>query len=580
VARELKVSIGQHSDKGRKDSNQDFHGAMIPVQPLLGAKGIAVALADGISSSQVSRVAAESAVKGFLTDYYATSEAWSVKTSAQKVIDATNSWLHAQSRRGYSPEDRDRGYVCTFSAVVVKSATAHLFHIGDSRIYRVVGNALEQLTEDHRVVISSDEVYLGRALGMKGQVEIDYRAVPLERGDVFIQATDGVYEHLGASAVSRALAAHGGDLDGAAEALTREAFSRGSPDNLTIQILRVDELPDGEAGEAVDRAADLALPPLLEPRQSFEGYRIVRRLHDSSRSHVYLATDEANGEKVALKIPSIDLGDDKAYLRQFTMEEWIARRLDSPYVLKGRAQERKRNFLYTVTEFVEGQTLAQWMIDHPRPELEDVRRIVEQIARGLRAFHRLEMLHRDLRPENVMIDRNGTAKIIDFGAVSVAGLAETAGMEEANPVPGTVQYTAPEYFLGEAGTPASDLYSLGVVAYHMLTGRLPYGAAMARARTRGQQRAVAYQSALVAEGGGERELPAWIDGALRRAVHADPAKRQEDLFEFVADLRRPTETFLRAAKAPLIERNPLLFWKGLSLVLALALLGVLLARYF
>lgn len=576
MARELKVSIGQHSDKGRKESNQDFHGAMIPGPPLLGAKGIAVALADGISSSQVSRVAAESAVKGFLTDYYATSEAWSVKTSAQKVIDATNSWLHAQSRRGYSPEDRDRGYVCTFSAMVVKSATAHLFHIGDSRIYRVVGNALEQLTEDHRVVISSDEVYLGRALGMKAQVEIDYRAVPLEPGDVFIQATDGVYEHLGGSAVAKALAAHGGDLDGAAEALAREAFSRGSPDNLTIQILRVDELPDGEAGEAVDRAADLPLPPLLEPRQSFDGYRIVRRLHGSSRSHVYLAIDEANGEKVALKIPSIDLGGDRSYLRQFTMEEWIARRLDSPYVLKGRAQERKRNFLYTVTEFVEGQTLAQWMIDHPGPELEDVRRIVEQIARGLRAFHRLEMLHRDLRPENVMIDRTGTAKIIDFGAVSVAGLAETAGMEETNPVPGTFQYTAPEYFLGEAGTTSSDLYSLGVVAYQMLTGRLPYGAAMARARTRGQQRAVAYQSALDSE----RALPAWIDGALRRAVHADPAKRQEDLFEFVADLRRPTEAFMRAARAPLIERNPLLFWKGLSLVLALSLLGVLLARYF
>ncbi len=576
MARDLKVSIGQHSSRGRKESNQDFHGAMIPGQPLLGAKGIAVALADGISSSPVSRDAAESAVKGFFTDYYCTSEAWSVKTSAQKVIDATNSWLHAQSRRAYDPHDRDRGHVCTFSVVVMKSATAHLFHIGDSRIYRVVGNALEQLTEDHRVVISAEEVYLGRALGMKAQVEIDYRAVPLEPGDVFLQATDGVYEHVGGPAVARALAAHAGDLDRAAEAIAQEAFSRGSPDNLTVQILRVEELPDGEAGEAVDRAVDLPLPPLLEPRQSFDGFTIVRRLHGSSRSHVYLATDQTTGETVALKIPSIDLGGDKAYLRQFTTEEWIARRIDSPYVLKGRAQDRKRHFLYSVTEFVEGQTLAQWMIDHPRPELEDVRRIVEQIARGLRAFHRLEMLHRDLRPENVMIDRTGTAKIIDFGAVSVAGLAETAGGTDDNPVPGTVQFAAPEYFLGEAGTPRSDLYSLGVIAYQMLTGRLPYGAAMARARTRGQQRAVVYQSALDAD----RDLPAWIDAALRKAVHPDPAKRQEDAFEFVADLRRPTEAFLRADRAPLIERNPLLFWKGLSLVLALALLGVLLARYF
>jgi serine/threonine protein phosphatase PrpC len=576
MARELRISIGQHSDRGRKESNQDFHGAMIPGQPLLGVKGIALALADGISSSPVSRVAAESAVKGFLTDYYCTSEAWSVKTSAQKVIDATNSWLYAQSRRGTEAGDRDRGYVCTLSVIVAKSATAHLFHIGDSRIYRLVGGALEQLTDDHRVVVSSEEVYLSRALGMNAQVEIDYRTVPLEKGDIFIQATDGVCDHLGGSAVAKAVVAHAGDLDHAAKSIAHHAFARGSPDNLTIQILRVDELPDGDALEAVGQAADLPLPPLLEARQEFDGYRIVRRLHGSSRSHVYLATDHEDGQSVALKIPSIEMREDRNYLRQFVMEEWIARRMSSAHVLKGRPQGRKRNYLYSVAEFVEGQTLAQWMVDNPAPDLEEARRIVEQIARGLRAFHRLEMLHRDLRPENVMIDKTGTVKIIDFGSVSVAGLTETAGGHEANPVPGTFQYTAPEYFLGEGGTPRSDLYSLAVITYQMLTGRLPYGAAMAQARTRGQQRAVAYQSAL----DGKRELPAWIDGTMRKAVHADPAKRYEDLFEFLADLRRPNEAFLRAAQAPLIERNPLLFWRGLSAALACALLAVLLVRFF
>ena len=82
MSRELKISVGQHSDKGRKETNQDFHGVLVPEEPLLGLKGIAIVLADGISSSSVSRIAAESAVKGFLTDYYCTSEAWSVKTSA------------------------------------------------------------------------------------------------------------------------------------------------------------------------------------------------------------------------------------------------------------------------------------------------------------------------------------------------------------------------------------------------------------------------------------------------------------------------------------------------------------------
>src|SRR3979409_709687 len=115
MSRKLKISIGQHSDKGRKEINQDFHGALIPKEPLLSVKGVAIVLADGISSSNVSQIASQSAVKGFLTDYYCTSESWSVKTSAQRVLAATNSWLNSQTRRSQYLYDKDKGYVCTLS---------------------------------------------------------------------------------------------------------------------------------------------------------------------------------------------------------------------------------------------------------------------------------------------------------------------------------------------------------------------------------------------------------------------------------------------------------------------------------
>ena len=197
MPRELQISIGQYSDRGRKETNQDFHGALIPGEPLLSLKGIAIVLADGISSSNVSQVASELAVKSFLTDYYCTSESWSVKTSAQRVLAATNSWLHSQTRRSQYSYDRDKGYVCTLSAMVIKSTTAHIFHVGDSRIYRLAGHALEQLTDDHRVIISSEQNYLSRALGINPQIEIDYHALQLEKGDMFLLATDGVYEHVG-----------------------------------------------------------------------------------------------------------------------------------------------------------------------------------------------------------------------------------------------------------------------------------------------------------------------------------------------------------------------------------------------
>ena len=572
MSRELKISVGQHSDKGHKPVNQDFHGVLTPQAPLLGLKGIAVVLADGISSSNVSHIASESAVKSFLTDYYCTSESWSVTTSAQRVLAATNSWLHAQTKRSqYAYEDKDKGYVCTLSAIVFKSATAHLFHVGDSRIYRVAGITLEQLTEDHRVTVSSEQSYLSRALGINPSVEIDYRAIEIRKGDVFVLATDGVYEHVSSRFAAKAIHDHPQDLDHAAQVVIDEALRQGSRDNLTIQIVRLDDVPDGAvAGEIPGQPSELPPAPLLEPRMLFDGYRIIRELHGSSRSHIYLAVDTDSEALVAIKIPSIDLRDNPAYLKRFLMEEWVARRIDSPNVLKPCAPARRRNYLYVATEFVDGQTLTQWMIDHPKPDLETVRGIVEQIARGLRAFHRKEMLHQDLRPANVMIDKTGTAKIIDFGATKIAGVAEaTPGIDDG--ILGTVQYTAPEYFRGDSGSPRSDLFSLGVIAYQMLTGRLPYGAQIATARTKSQLGKLRYRSAR----GEDRDIPAWIDEALKRAVNPDPYKRYESLSEFAFDLRHPNANFLERSATPLIERNPTLFWKCTTVFLACVVVGLL-----
>ena len=574
MSSELKISAGQYSDKGRKETNQDFHGIYVPEEPQLSAKGIAIALADGISSSAVSDVASQYAVTGFLEDYYCTSEAWTVKTSAERILSATNSWLHAQTQKSPYRYDQDKGYVCTLSAMVIKSATAHIFHVGDSRIYRLRGKALEQLTRDHRVWIAQGQSYLGRALGFKPQLEIDYQTQQLEPGDIFLLATDGVYEHVSEhdmAAIIRSHADEAGGLDTAAKSIVGKAFERGSGDNLTAQVVRVDALPRREAGEMLQQLSGLPLPPMLEARAQFDGYTIVREVQGSSRSHIYLATDNDSGALAILKTPSIDLGGDPAYLERFLTEEWIARRINSAHVLKPYVPTRKRHYVYVATEYIDGQTLAQWMRDNPRPPLEAVRGLVEQLAKGLRAFHRLEMLHQDLRPENIMIDGTGTAKIIDFGSTRVASLVEADTPGGQDRILGTAQYSAPEYFLGEGGSPRSDLFSLGVITYQMLTGRLPYGAEVAKCRTRAAQNKLRYDSALR----DDREIPAWIDEVLRKAVHPDPAKRYGELSEFVYDLRHPSQDFLNKTRQPLLERNPVAFWRGLALVLAVVIVLML-----
>ena len=571
MASQLEGTVGQHSDKGRKAANQDFHGVYIPQEPQLTAKGIAIALADGISSSAVSHIASESAVGSFLGDYFCTSDAWSVKKSAQRVLMAANSWLYAQTRQSQFRYDLDRGYVCTLSAMVIKSTTAHIFHAGDTRIYRLRDGRLEQLTEDHRLWVSQDKSYLSRAMGINTHLELDYRTFQVEQGDCFLFATDGVYEFASDARMVELITTQNTDLDVAARAIVEHAYAQGSDDNLTVQIVRVDSLPLHEASELQQQVAELAFAPLLHPRMEFEGFRIIRELHASSRSHLYLAEDIDSSAQVVLKIPSVDLQHDLQHLERLLSEEWVARRIDSPHVLKAPVPTRKRNFLYSVSEYIEGQTLRQWIIDHPQAPLEKVRSMAEQIGKGLQAFHRLEMLHQDLRPDNIMIDASGTLKLIDFGSAQVAGLVEITAPYARNQLLGTAQYTAPEYFLGEAGSPRSDQFSLAVIIYQMLSGRLPYGAEVAKCKSRTAQNRLVYQPLR----DNDRELPVWIDDVLRKALQPDPLRRYAALSEFIFELRQPNQSLLNKHRPPLLERNPLMFWKGLSAILGAVIIWLL-----
>jgi serine/threonine protein phosphatase PrpC len=515
----------------------------------------------------VSREASEAAVRGFLESYYDTSQALSVKKSGQQVLQSVNSWLHSQTRQSpFRYEEKDRGYVCTLSALVIKSTTAHVFHVGDTRVYRLRDGTLEQLTQDHRVVVSAEKSYLSRAMGVEARLDLDYHAQHVEPGDMFVLATDGVYEHASARAILNAVADHANDLDQAARSIVAWAYEHGSEDNLTVQLVRVDELPDAEAREVQQLVAELPFPPALAPRVEIDGYRILRELHVSARSSLFLAEDMASPDNppVVLKTLSTELRTDPAQVDRFLMEDWIAQRIDSAHVVRRRDSGRRKTCLYNVTEYIDGQTLSQWMIDNPKPPLETVRLIIEQIARGLTAFHRQEMLHQDLRPANVMIDRTGTVKIIDLGSTRVAGVAESRG--EDSQLLGTVQYMAPEYFLGDYGTPRSDLYSLGVIAYQMLSGRLPYGAEVSRARTRAAQRRLTYRSVL----DDKRDIPRWIDEVLRKATHVDPMRRYLEPSEFAHALRHPDAAWLQAHRPPLLERNPVRFWQMVSAILFVA----------
>ena len=562
----LQVTIGQYSSKGVKEINQDFHGIRVPNEHLLKYKGIAVALADGISSSDVSDIASNISVNSFLEDYYCTSQTWSVKKSASRVLTATNSWLYSQTKQSTHSLNKDKGYVCTLSSMILKSTTAHIFHIGDSRIYRVRDKKIEQLTTDHRVYMSGKESYLSRAMGIDSQLTIDYETTALEKDDIFILTTDGVYEFIENDFLLASLEEYKEDYESLAKYLVDTAFENKSDDNLTIQILRVDNIPNKELKEINQHLEDKPLPPVLEAREKFDGYTIIRSLSASPRSHVYLAQDDETKTNVVLKIPSTELQEDKAYLERFMLEDWIAKKINNAHVVKSFLQNRKQNYLYNVTEFIQGQSLTQWIKDNPNPKLESVRDIVEQIAKGIYAFHSLEMIHQDLRTENVLIDESGSVKIIDFGSTRVAGLQDINTTIEQYNLQGTALYSAPEYFLGFIGTNRSDIFSLGVITYQMLSGKFPYGVNVAKSLTAKEQKKLKYASLYDDK---DKKIPLWVDEALRKALAINPNDRYAELSEFIYDLRNPNEKFLRKTRPALIQRNPLIFWQSLSFILGL-----------
>ena len=570
MATKLKVEIGGYSSAGQKPENQDSIGYLIPQESEeLENKGVVALLADGVSSSEAAKQASQTAVQTFLNDYFATPATWSTKKACQQIIGALNGWLYKQ---GSSEASELKGWVTTFDALVLKSTTAYMAHVGDSRIYRLREGELKQLTQDHIAVLSAERSYLSRALGVDTALQLDFRTEALQKGDIFLQTSDGVHEFVSEQEIIELLQSEH-SAEEIAQRLVERAIARQSDDNLSALVTNVLQLPNATKQEVYDKLSELPFPPDLEPGMKFEGYEILQELSLSARSQIYLAKDLDTGQEVVLKTPSPNYSDDPWYLDGFVREEWIGQRLKHPGLMKTYKAKRAKKFLYFTTEYIKGQTLRQWMAENPSPDVGKVREIIEQIASALRALHRQDVIHQDLKPDNIMIDTEGRIKIIDFGAVQAAGLAELATVLQRQHPEGTLNYTAPEYLIGDRGSKRSDIFSLGVIAYEMLSGQLPYKERKVDKFQLKSYHHLKYISILQYR----PDLPSWIDAVLKKAVAPNPEKRYGLLSELVHDLKLPAQVMDGRDSEPLIQRNPVLFWQGVSAILFVILIGVITA---
>lgn len=560
MSSQLELRFGGHSSAGAKAVNQDAFAARLPEGIDRELKGAVAVVCDGVSSGSDSQIASQMAATVFATDYYATPPSWSARSAAARVLKSLNEWIHHHNAGRLGQGD---SALTTLSAVVLKSATLHCFHVGDSRIHHLRGTHLELLTRDH-VRIEGGRECLARALGADSHLEVDYATVELAEGDRILLTSDGVHGVLEPARLAALVA--GDDIEAAARRIVDDALAAGSEDNLTALIVAVDRLPLESIDETYRRLTRLPIPPVLAVGQSLDGYRVLEVIFSGTRSHMYRVKDEAGGGHYVLKAPSENFAEDPRYLDGFIREDWVGRRIDHPHVMKTFEPPRPKRFMYYLGEHIEGRNLREWMQDHPNPPLDAVRDIVRQAVAGLRAFQRAEMVHQDLKPENIMIDRDGQVKILDFGTVLIAGADEIASPLDKSVPQGSVDYVAPEYLLGEPGSFRSDLFSLAVIAYEMITGHLPYAQMSTRDARIAHYGALQYVPALRHR----PDLPLWVEGCLRKALSPNPRFRHDALGEFLHDFTTPNprlEAGIR--RRPLIERHPLRFWQIACVGLAL-----------
>lgn len=556
----LALRFGGKSSAGLKSINQDAFAAHLPENSDLEFKGGAAVIADGVSSCAESHIASQTSVTSFMQDYFSTPHSWSVRNSVSRVMTALNSWLHKENAQSSREKD---SLLCTFSALIIKSNSVHWFHVGDSRIYHLQDGQLEQLTQDH-ILKSGGKNYLARALGGDRHLEVDYATRSVKEGDMLLMTTDGVHEFLSSRDIKETLSNDFNNPEKAADSLIHKALEKGSDDNLTALIVCIDDLPNETLDESHKRLIELPIPPVMTIGNKIDGYEVLDVIFSGTRSHMYLVKDTGNDQQYILKAPSTNFSEDTLYLDGFIREEWVGQRIDHPNVMKTFPSHCDKNFLYYLGEHIQGMNLRQWMNDNPTPSLDEVRQLTKQIVQGLRAFQRADMVHQDLKPENIMINQDGRIKILDFGTVKIAGIEEMTSPLDKSIPQGSVNYVAPEYLLGEPGNFRSDLFSLGVIVYEMITGKLPFKEMSTNDVKLKSYADMDYTPALHQRKG----LPLWVEGCLRKALQPNPRFRYEALSEFQQDLAHPNQSLESKIKhQPMLEKNPMLVWKVIAAIM-------------
>jgi hypothetical protein len=533
----------------------------------LNAKGACAVISDSIRRNSMAKQAGDLSVRGFLADYYSTPDHWDVKTSATRVLRALNGWCYSQSQCV-----AEGGYVSSLSAMVYRGRTAHLFHLGDTLVFRLRGAEFEQLSRDHVTDLGGYR-YPSRALGMDNSIDIDYAQFPIKQGDIFLFTTQAVLGTLMPSEYVQLIRQDASDLNAACDRLAgaavQRAQSRGyGAEQFCFQLVRIDELPDEQPDHPGRAYGDLPIPPELSPGDRLDGLEVQAVLSRTAQSRVYRVRDIQTEREMVMKAPSPELSNRNVYLEHFLLQQWVVERVKSPFVVRIMESSRPRRYLYYLMAYVEGETLTEWARRHPQATLVQRLDIVNQLGKAIQALHHRDILHQKIYPGNVLIDTHGQVLLTDFSACRTRDGGSHGDARDLLRQVGLTEHSAPEYALDDSVGRRSDQYSFASTAYWLLTGELPYELTPNRLRSHTDLEQLVYRSARTRN----PEVTPALDEALRRALDPQRSLRFRRMSEFLRELRQPLAAVRQEERpGPRVFRDSGQFWQGIAAILLLLL---------
>ena len=506
MSEQLETQCGFATEVGKRESNEDFVAFYPGTEDERALYGSSAIIADGIGGTGGGRCASELAVREFIDAYYAQKETLGVKRMAENALMSINRWIYSQSRR----DSALKGMGTTFSVLILLGSQVHVVHLGDTRIYRLRNNRLQCLTTDHVHQHPDLQHVLTRALGIDETLHIDYTQHNLNLHDRFLLCCDGVYTVLSDKKIQQLLNMNQSSQDHA-RVIVEEALQAGSQDNVSALVVDVLKLPPPDKSFLEAAVDDLTIMSLPKVKDKVDGFRLIKKISDGRYTCLFLASDEqADHGQVVMKFPRPDANTEAIYRQAFIRENWITSHVHNPWIAEQVELETGRQTsLYTIMPYYLGETLEQCLLQNSIA-LDPGVEISLMLCKAVYALHKERIIHRDIKPDNVILLKVGGLKLLDLGVARLPGLDD----ELESTAPGTPSYMSPELFRGGRGNEQSDLYALGVTIYRMFSkGHYPYGEV--EPFTRPSFDRLAPLSIY------RPDLPSWLEVLLARAVNPD-----------------------------------------------------------